>query len=140
MNASARTSCFPPWQDDWITHVYGRQRTKQGPFRVRHMIGHQGTRYSVDQAHASRLNAEVRAGSQRIDAWLASSSAGAAVGAASSSSGAQPAAQYAVPLRGVTARRTRTLSKTMNATRTAVRRLMARKAAQPSASTPAPAA
>ena len=136
MNASARTSCFPPWQDDWITHVYGRQRTKQGPFRVRHMIGHQGTRYSVDQAHASRLNAEVRAGSQRIDAWLASSSAGAA----SSSSGAQPAAQYAVPLRGVTARRTRTLSKTMNATRTAVRRLMARKAAQPSASTPAPAA
>ena len=91
------------------------------------MIGHQGTRYSVDQAHASRLNAEVRAGSQRIDAWLASAA----------SSAAQPAAQGQpeATLRGVTTRRAG-LSKSMNATRTALRRLQARRTAQPSGSTP----
>lgn len=50
---------YPPvfsdwWMDDWISKVYGPRRTRQGPFRVRHMIGHQGTRYSVDQAHAQQ--------------------------------------------------------------------------------------
>ena len=53
---------YPPvfsdwWMDDWITHVYGPARTRRGPFLVRHRIGHQGTRYEVDQSHEQQLQA-----------------------------------------------------------------------------------
>eukprot|EP00327_Prymnesium_parvum_P012789 CAMPEP_0184397316 /NCGR_PEP_ID=MMETSP0007-20130409/59236_1 /TAXON_ID=97485 /ORGANISM="Prymnesium parvum, Strain Texoma1" /LENGTH=107 /DNA_ID=CAMNT_0026750683 /DNA_START=32 /DNA_END=355 /DNA_ORIENTATION=+ len=67
---------YPPifsdwWMDDWISHVYGSARTAKGPFRVRHFFGHQGTRYEVDQAHASRLEAEIESGRAQIARWLA---------------------------------------------------------------------
>ena len=66
---------YPPifsdwWMDDWITHVYGRERTRRGPFRVHHRIGHQGTRYEVDQSHARRLQAELHVGRQRVERFL----------------------------------------------------------------------
>ena len=54
----------------WITHVYGPERTRKGPFRVQHMIGYQGTRYEVDFRHQSSLRGELWAGRRRIDAWL----------------------------------------------------------------------
>ncbi len=54
----------------WITHVYGPERTRKGPFRVQHMIGYQGTRYEIDFRHQSSLRGELRAGRRRIDAWL----------------------------------------------------------------------
>ena len=56
--------------DDWITHVYGPSRTRRGPFMVHHRIGHQGTRYEVDQTHATKLQSELQAGRQRIERWL----------------------------------------------------------------------
>ena len=54
----------------WITYVYGPERTRKGPFRVQHMIGHQGTRYEIDFRHQSSLRGELRAGRRQIDAWL----------------------------------------------------------------------
>ena len=70
---------YPPvfsdwWMDDWITHVYGPSRTQRGPFVVRHRIGHQGTRYEVDQAHKERLESELQSGRQRVERWLLSAS------------------------------------------------------------------
>jgi hypothetical protein len=66
---------YPPifsdwWMDDWITHVYGERRTRKGPFRVRHMIGVQGTRYAVDQSHSAKLASELSAGGARIAKFL----------------------------------------------------------------------
>ena len=66
---------YPPifsdwWMDDWITHVYGERRTRKGPFRVRHMIGVQGTRYAVDQSHSAKLASELREGGARIAKFL----------------------------------------------------------------------
>ena len=58
------------WMDDWITHVYGPERTTRATFRVRHLTNYQGTRYEVDQSHANRLDAELAAGKQRIERWL----------------------------------------------------------------------
>ena len=68
---------YPPifsdwWMDDWITHVYGPGRTRRGPFQVHHRIGHQGTRYEVDQSHESRLQSELQGGKLRIARWLLS--------------------------------------------------------------------
>ena len=51
--------------------MYGPARTQKGPFRVRHMIGHQGTRYEVDFQHESSLATELRDGGARISRWLA---------------------------------------------------------------------
>ena len=62
----------------WITKVYGRARTQKGPFRVRHMIGHQGTRYEVDFQHESSLATELREGGARIARFLDARSSGAA--------------------------------------------------------------
>jgi hypothetical protein len=31
--------------DDWITHVYGGEHTRHGPFEVIHHTDHQGRRY-----------------------------------------------------------------------------------------------
>lgn len=66
---------YPPifsdwWMDDWITNVYGSERTHRGPFVVRHRIGHQGTRYEVDQSHETKLQSELAAGRLRIRHWL----------------------------------------------------------------------
>ena len=87
---------YPPvfsdwWMDDWITHVYGGSRTRKGPFRVRHMIGHQGTRYQVDQSHQTRLSSELQAGRQRIRSWLDAQAAGSApTGPARAPNGTRP--------------------------------------------------
>ena len=56
--------------DDWISRVYGKANTRRGPFRVVHLIGHQGTRYEVDRSHEARLEHELDAGRARIRAWL----------------------------------------------------------------------
>ena len=66
---------YPPifsdwWMDDWITHVYGPGRTRRGPFQVHHRIGHQGTRYEVDQSHEQKLQSELQAGRMTIERWL----------------------------------------------------------------------
>ena len=54
----------------WITYVYGPERTRKGPFRVQHMIGHQGTRYEVDQSHEQQLQSELASGRRRVERWL----------------------------------------------------------------------
>ena len=66
---------YPPifsdwWMDDWITHVYSPSRTRRGPFVVRHRIGHQGTRYEVDQSHEQQLQSELASGRRRVERWL----------------------------------------------------------------------
>ena len=55
--------------DDWITRVYD-ERMVHGPFRVEHMIGHQGTRYSVDYSHQAAMTTELEAGRRRILEWI----------------------------------------------------------------------
>ena len=42
-------------------------RTRRGPFVVRHRIGHQGTRYEVDQTHEARLQTELQSGRRRVE-------------------------------------------------------------------------
>jgi hypothetical protein len=67
---------YPPvftdwWMDDWITRVYqASHRMARGPFRVQHLIGYQGTRYEVDQAHGKLLARELEAGERTISEWI----------------------------------------------------------------------
>jgi hypothetical protein len=67
---------YPPvftdwWMDDWITRVYeASHRMARGPFRVQHLIGYQGTRYEVDQAHGRLLARELEAGERVIQEWV----------------------------------------------------------------------
>ena len=73
LGPGARRPIFSDWwMDDWITHVYGVSRTRRGPFVVRHRIGHQGTRYEVDQTHEARLQTELQSGRRRVERWLLS--------------------------------------------------------------------
>lgn len=61
---------FTDWyMDDWMSAVYGRARTKKGPFRVTHHIGQHSTRYEVDQSHRLALERELARGRHAIDAW-----------------------------------------------------------------------
>ena len=75
---------YPPifsdwWMDDWITQVYGTERTRKAAFRVRHLTAFQGTRYTIDRSHEQRLQAELEAGRQRIERWLLRRTGGAPV-------------------------------------------------------------
>ena len=86
---------YPPifsdwWMDDWITRVYGTSRTRRATFRVRHLTGYQGTRYDVDQSHATRLQSELQAGHQRIERWLHQQSGGRGRAATTSTTGPAP--------------------------------------------------
>jgi hypothetical protein len=65
--------------DDWITQVYGTERTRKAAFRVRHLTSFQGTRYTIDRSHEQRLQAELEAGRQRIERWLLRRTGGAPV-------------------------------------------------------------
>jgi len=66
---------YPPvftdwWMDDWISQVYGDQRTQKGPFTVRHLTHRQGTRYSVDSSHSEKLPQAVEDGKEQIEKWV----------------------------------------------------------------------
>lgn len=66
---------YPPvlsdwWLDDWITHVYGPQRTRQGPWLVRHLLYVHGTRYQVDYSRERKLMGELQDGRRRLKNWL----------------------------------------------------------------------
>ena len=50
--------------------VYGPSRTRRGPFRVVHRIGHQGTRYEVDQTHEGWLQSELQLSRARVERYL----------------------------------------------------------------------
>jgi hypothetical protein len=43
---------------------------RKGPFRVHHVIGHQGTRYEVDTSHELLLNSELAAGRETIERYI----------------------------------------------------------------------
>ena len=70
------------------------------------MIGHQGTRYSVDQAHAQQLGSEVATGQTRIQRYLGQRQTGAPVlasGAPASTASAASAAPAAATATASTA-------------------------------------
>ncbi|KAJ8599645.1 hypothetical protein CTAYLR_005387 [Chrysophaeum taylorii] len=71
---------YPPalsdwWMDDWISTVYGPQRTLRGDnVEVIHHTQHHGQRYGVDKAHHSLLPGLLRTGTARIQAHLLAAS------------------------------------------------------------------
>lgn len=68
------------WLDDWISAVYGPERTRKLPsWTVRHHVGFHGTRYKVAHHKGGLLEKEVRAGKEKIAAWLRQRAASGAV-------------------------------------------------------------
>lgn len=63
---------FDNWYvDDWITHVYGKDRTlKLAGWRVKHHTTAHGQRYVQSGHQHQHLENEVKTGSAKIDAWL----------------------------------------------------------------------
>lgn len=67
---------YPPeltdwWMDDWISLVYGQQRTfKAKSVPVMHHTGTHGTRYTVDASNANRLVGLVESGRKKIRQWM----------------------------------------------------------------------
>ena len=67
---------YPPtltdwWMDDWISRVYGRQRTRRvDQVIVKHMMLSHGTRYSVTWEHSTLVGTEVELGRQKIEMWM----------------------------------------------------------------------
>ena len=67
---------YPPtltdwWMDDWISRVYGRQRTKRvDQVIVKHMMMSHGTRYSVNWEHSTLVGTEVELGRQKVELWM----------------------------------------------------------------------
>ena len=67
---------YPPtltdwWMDDWISRVYGRQRTRRvDEVIVKHMMLTHGTRYSVTWEHSTLVGTEVELGRQKVEAWM----------------------------------------------------------------------
>lgn len=67
---------YPPeltdwWMDDWISLVYGRQRTfKARSVPVMHHTGTHGTRYAVDSANGARLKTLVESGRKKIRQYM----------------------------------------------------------------------
>jgi hypothetical protein len=60
------------WIDDWITMVYGKQRTKKlSDWRVHHHVGKHGTRYSVNHSQKRLLENLVQRGKRQIRHYLA---------------------------------------------------------------------
>ena len=66
-------SSFRNWfLDDWMTHVYGEQRTqKLHNWVVRHHTAYHGTRYAPDRGAIRFLKHEIADGRQRIKKYLA---------------------------------------------------------------------
>ena len=66
---------YPPefdnwWLDDWISKVYGPERTKTiTAWEVKHHLGHSGTRYSVDTSQKKLLKAAIDRGKVAIAAY-----------------------------------------------------------------------
>lgn len=62
------------WMDDWISHVYGRQRTfitpPGGNIDVIHYVFKHQRRYKVDYAHEKALPELVLAGQQAVFEWM----------------------------------------------------------------------
>ena len=67
---------YPPplsdwWMDDWISKVYGRQRTRRSyDVIVKHLVKVSGTKYNIDGKHALLLPTEVEAGRRHIERYL----------------------------------------------------------------------
>jgi hypothetical protein len=67
---------YPPalvdwWMDDWMTLVYGWQRTfSYREAEVIHHTGVHGQRYEVTKENESKVNALVQQGRQMIRAWM----------------------------------------------------------------------
>tara|TARA_B110000285_G_scaffold235601_1_gene318529 strand:- start:27833 stop:35488 length:7656 start_codon:yes stop_codon:yes gene_type:complete len=62
------------WIDDWISKVYGPQRsTKMMDWTVKHHTHKHGTRYAVQHHEAQLLQGELEKGAAKIEAWLLSS-------------------------------------------------------------------
>jgi FkbM family methyltransferase len=59
------------WIDDWISKVYGPQRsTKMMDWTVKHHVHKHGTRYAVQHHEAKLLKGELEKGAAKIEAWL----------------------------------------------------------------------
>jgi hypothetical protein len=59
------------WIDDWITKVYGPQRsTKIMDWVVKHHIHKYGTRYTVQHHEYEHLKGELEKGAARVEEWL----------------------------------------------------------------------
>ena len=67
---------YPPelsdwWMDDWISYVYGQQRTFMSKsIKVIHHTGHQGTRYQVDGSHEKLLPKLIEEGRIKLRNYL----------------------------------------------------------------------
>ena len=60
------------WMDDWITRVYGKERTKRvEEVVVQHLIKTHGRRYEVDLSRKLLLGTEVELGRRLVERWLA---------------------------------------------------------------------
>lgn len=61
------------WMDDWISFVYGKQRTYRAQrHHVIHHTGAHGQRYEVDQSHQLLLGQLVTKGKNQIRKWMLS--------------------------------------------------------------------
>ena len=59
------------WVDDWISKVYGPQRsTKMMDWTVKHHFHKHGTRYEIQHHEAQLLKAELEKGATKIETWL----------------------------------------------------------------------
>jgi len=58
------------WMDDWISRVYGRQRTKRLPQVTVGHSGHHGTRYEIDHSHAALLASELTKGRDIVGKYM----------------------------------------------------------------------
>lgn len=74
-----RRDYYPPelvdwWADDWISHVYGRQRTfvtaPGGAVTVVHYVHKHRRRYRVDFRHEKLLPALVLEGQRTVFEWM----------------------------------------------------------------------
>ena len=67
---------YPPeltdwWLDDWITHVYGWNRTiLSKKIMVHHHVGAYSTRYAVEHSNLSKLGRLVIEGRKRLINWM----------------------------------------------------------------------
>ncbi len=59
------------WVDDWISKVYGPQRsTKMMDWTVKHHTHKHGTRYAVQHPEAKLLKVELEKAAAKIEAWI----------------------------------------------------------------------
>lgn len=67
---------YPPelvdwWMDDWISLVYGQQRTfRAASVSVIHHTGAHGQRYTVDRSNEGQLDQLVKNGRMKIRQWM----------------------------------------------------------------------